>query len=106
MNILKYLGEGKENAVTREQLVARTGMSDRKVRQLIEDARQAGAIIINAQDGRGYYIGSDPAELKRQLATNRRRALSILAQQKHLKRKIRELEGSDQVTLEEVSGDG
>lgn len=92
MNILKYIGVGRDNAVTRGQLVARTGMSDRKVRQQIEDARQAGAIIINDGTGKGYFVSNDVSELKRQLATNRSRALSILAQQKHLKRRIRELE--------------
>ena len=32
------------------------GMTDRQVRREIEDARHAGAIIANDQDGRGYYV--------------------------------------------------
>lgn len=56
---------GKENAVDRFVLSERMGLSDRKVRQLIEDARNAGLFIINNSDGRGYYQTTDLDEMVR-----------------------------------------
>ena len=98
-NILNYIGVGRENAVDRFRLMELTGLPDRKVRSLIEDARREGALIVNAQDGAGYYISEDLGELKRQLNTNHSRAMSILVQQKYLRRKIKELE-AEQIETE------
>ena len=103
MSILNYIPVGKDKAVTRSQLCAMTGMSDRGVRKLIENARIEGNIIINAQDGAGYYISNDAEDIRRQMATNRSRAMSILRQQKLLRRKLDELGNAAQITIEEVS---
>ena len=103
MKITDFIGIGRENAVDRFQLMERTGLPDRRVRKLIQEARERGEIIINAQDGRGYYISDDVGEMKRQLASNRSRAMSVLRQLKYLRRKIREAENKDQITIEEVS---
>lgn len=102
MNITDFIGVGRENAVDRFQLMERTGLPDRRVRKLIQEARDRGEIILNAQDGRGYYLSNDVGELKRQYRTNRRRALSVLRQQKYLRRKIKEAENKEQMTIEEV----
>ena len=87
--ITAYIPEGRERAVTRKHLCAVTGLSDRTVRREIEEARRRGAIIINTQDGMGYFQTDDVAEIKRQYAQNERRATAILAQQKHLRRKMK-----------------
>lgn len=87
--ITEYIPEGKENAVTREHLCAVTGLPDRKVREQIENARRKGSIIINAQDGAGYYISEELKDIARQYQQNERRALSILAQQKHLRKRLK-----------------
>lgn len=55
MNIVDYIPVGHQNAVTRKQLCILTGLSDRKVRDLIADARREMPII-NQQDSKGYYI--------------------------------------------------
>lgn len=102
MNITNYIPVGKENAVTRAQLCAITGLHDRAVRKLIEIARIEGAIIINEQDGAGYYISDDPKDIRRQMATNRNRAISILRQQKYLRRKLEEINSVSQITIEEA----
>lgn len=88
--IEEFIPVGRDNAVTRAQLCARTGLPDRKVREEIEQARRRGAIIINAQDGAGYFKTDDLSEMKRQFNQNERRAKSILAQQKHLRRRLKE----------------
>lgn len=55
MNIVDYIPVGHQNAVTRKKLCILTGLSDRKVRDLIADARRETPII-NQQDSKGYYI--------------------------------------------------
>ena len=105
MNIVDFIPSGKENAIKRGELVALLNLPDRTVRRLIQEARDRGEIIINAQDGAGYYMSSDLGEMKRQLALNDRRAKSVLRQQKHLRRKIREAEQRNQVTIEEVTAE-
>lgn len=87
--IADYIPQGRENAITRQRLCALTGLPDRKVREEIEQARRRGEIIINAQDGAGYFKTDDIDEIKRQFRSNDRRAKSILAQQKHLRKRIK-----------------
>lgn len=89
--ILSFLGTGQENAVTRDELKRLTGLSDRKNRELIEQARNEGHIIVNCQDGKGYYLTNRPEDIKAQMERNRHRALSILVQQKHLKKALKEV---------------
>lgn len=88
-HITDFIPTGKENAVTREYLCGVMGMTDRAVREEIEQARRRGVIIVNAQDGAGYYQTESLEEIKRQYNRNARRAKSILAQQKHLRRKLK-----------------
>lgn len=103
MNIVDYIPTGKDNAVTRAQLCALTGLGDRAVRKLIEIARVEGAVIVNHQDGNGYYISNDPKDIRRQIATNNSRAMSILRQQKLLRQRLKELENTAQMTIEEAA---
>lgn len=77
---------GKENAVSRQYLSALTGKSDRTLRKLIEQARDKGHVIINDQDGAGYYRPTDILEVERQYVQDTRRALSILQRRKHLRK--------------------
>lgn len=102
-DITRFIGVGRENAVTRGELMAQLNLPDRTIRRLIQEARDRGEIIINAQDGAGYYMSNDVGEMKRQLALNYSRTLSVLRQQIHLSRKIRDAEQGDQVTMEEVT---
>ena len=88
--IVAHIPYGKENAVTREYLCLMFGMSDREIRRAIQAARNEGNIIINAQDGRGYYRSNEPADVMKQYKQNKRRALSILVQQKHLRRLLKD----------------
>ena len=92
MNICDFIPRGRENAIRRADLVARLNLPDRKVREMIETARKDGALILNDQTGAGYYISEDLGELKRQMRSNHNRAMSILRQNTHLRRKIKELE--------------
>ena len=87
-SITSYIPTNKESAVSREMLCQWTGLSDRKVRKLIEKARREGIMILSF--GNGYYISEDLEDLKRYYAQERRRAISILARLKIIRRKLRE----------------
>lgn len=66
-------------------------ISDRKMRALLEIAKNEGFVIGNNQDGQGYYVPETLKELEIIYRQNENRALSILRQQKHIKRKMMEL---------------
>lgn len=89
MNITDIIPFGRENAITRKDLCRLVGTKDRAVRNAIEEARREGAIIINAQDGKGYYQTDDLEEIRQQYHRNNNRAMSILVQQKHLRRRLK-----------------
>lgn len=54
-NTIDYIPTGHENAVTREELSRLTGLSDRQVREDIRIASIHGDLILNMQDGKGYF---------------------------------------------------
>lgn len=95
MSIMDYIGVGRENAVTRKELAQRTDLPDRTIRNMIEAARRDGALIVNDGSGAGYYISNNLEDLKRQQKMNHSRAMSILVQQKYLRRRIKELEAEN-----------
>lgn len=89
MTVLECLHEGKENAVTREELVMLTGMPDRAVRSEIERLRREH-VILNDQDGKGYYIETDCNRINRYIRQEEARAKSIFASLKAARRQIKE----------------
>ena len=92
MNILDYIHEGKEDAITREELRFLTELSDRTIRELIEQARRNGAIILNLQDGRGYYrpAPDEMDDVAQQHRQNKGRIASISIQQKYLEQTLKQ----------------
>lgn len=87
-NVYMQLRFGKENARTRSQLMARTGLSDRQVRKAIEILRRE-VIILNDQDGRGYYLSSDTAEIRKAFRQEMSRAKSIMYRLKPMRSHLR-----------------
>ena len=88
--VLACIPFGVESAVSRSYLSAKLGMPDRAVRKCIQNARTAGHIIINDQSGRGYYQSDDIDHIEKQYRLNKSRAMSILVQQKYLRRRLKE----------------
>ena len=78
MNISEFIPVGKDNAISRSQLVKLTGLSDRIVRDMIALERRNTAIL-NLQNGAGYYIPSesDRADIERYVRQEEARAKSI-----------------------------
>lgn len=75
--VLDAIPFGKENAVTREYLTAKTGLPDRQVRKAIEEIRR-NHIVLNDQDGKGYYRSYDLNDIERFYRQERARALAVL----------------------------
>ena len=75
--ILEEIPFGKDKAVTRRHLCIASGMSDRMVRKAIEVLRRS-YVILNDQDGEGYYRSYDLSDIERSYRQERARALSIL----------------------------
>ncbi|MCQ2530299.1 MAG: helix-turn-helix domain-containing protein [Lachnospiraceae bacterium] len=97
---------GIENTVSRGNLKRRLGLSDRTVRKYIEKARENGVIIINLQNSEGYFKAdeTDLNNIARQFNQNENRAMSILVQQKFLRRilaKAGRMDGKKAIVLEE-----
>ena len=78
MNIADFIPVGKDNAISRSQLVKLTGLSDRIIRDMIALERRNTAIL-NLQNGAGYYIPSESekADLERFIKQEEARAKSI-----------------------------
>lgn len=90
--IMALIPVGKENAITRAELAWITGLSDRSLRAAIEQARNAGALILNDQDGHGYYTaGNEDLEaLARQYKQDTARAMALLKRRKTIRRILKD----------------
>ena len=88
--VLPYIGWGKRNAVTRQQLCINTNLPDRSVRKLIRELRKAYPIC-NDQDGAGYYIADTPDEIRRFIRQEENRAMEILGGLSGLYRAVKEV---------------
>jgi len=99
-HIEEYIPYGRNNAIRRADLVNLIGMSDRVVRQMIEDARQSGIVIINMQDGRGYYRPEKREDLEYYIRQEEGRAKSIHRNLKAAKKALRTIDG--QLTLDKM----
>lgn len=79
--IYDLLPVGAENAVSRRQLSAITGIPDRQLRRKIAAERIAGSLILSstAEVGGGYYRPSNTQELRRWVAMMQSHIAAILA---------------------------
>ena len=83
--IESIIPRGRENAISLKALAQITGISERRVRIKMEAARKRGVIILNFQDGRGYFQSEDIEDIQKQFEANERRTKSIQAQQRFLR---------------------
>lgn len=77
--IYDLLPTGAENAVSRRQLSAMTGIPDRQLRRQIAEERRAGALILSSSETNGgYYRAASRAELLRYVRSMQSRSREIL----------------------------
>lgn len=75
--IADFLHPGAENAISRRDLMALTGMSDRELRLMIQAERRQGCPILS-DNVHGYFLPGDSAERDRCVRSLRRRAEEIM----------------------------
>lgn len=80
--ILDNIGYGY--TITRAELSELTGLSDRRVREIIEDLRRE-FVILNDQNGAGYYRTHNPIKILKYYRQELARALSILRRLKPMR---------------------
>ena len=94
MEIINYIPEGYENAISRKDLCIITGMKDRDMRAAIEAARRK-TIIISSCDGSGYWLFPDNPTahemqmLRKYVQQQERRAKSIFYALKPARKKMK-----------------
>lgn len=90
--IVNCIPVGRENAINRWALREKAGVSDRKCRKLIQEAKEHGEIIINLQDGRGYFrpAEEDLSNISKQYHQNLSRMISLSKQQKVLRKILKD----------------
>ena len=86
--LMSILHDGEKHS--RQELSDRLGVSDRTMRSVVEIARREGYIVLNDQDGTGYYSINDLDALERHYRQERSRALSVLARLKRVRRILKE----------------
>ena len=103
--VLSCIRHGADLANTRGWIAMRTGLTDRVVRQRIEELRNEGHLICNLQNGSGYFLADTDEEIEQQYKQDCARAMSILRRIKPFRHYLRSLdeERGDQVTFEDMA---
>lgn len=85
--VVNLIPFGQENAIERFELKELAGMSDRDVRSCIQAAREDGILIVNVQNGNGYFrvTPDDLKDIEIQYRLNESRMKSLSKQQKPLR---------------------
>lgn len=76
--IADHLLPGRENAVSRQALVGRLGVSERDLRRRVERERLEGAPILTSTEVGGYYLPASPDDTARFVASMRSRGVKTL----------------------------
>ena len=84
-SVLRMIHYDKKHAITRQELVRKTGLSDREVRRCIERLRRT-YVILNDQDGQGYYRSTETKEIYKAYRQEIARAMAILRRLKPMRR--------------------
>lgn len=79
--VLSCLGHGRQAAVSSTEIERRTGLSERKIQQVIRNLRMKHGQPIGAavDEPFGYYIADKQEELADMARALRKRALKVLA---------------------------
>lgn len=89
--ILSVLRYGKENALSRCEIVKRIKINEREVRKAVEVIRRSGVCILS--DTAGYYFPGDRLEVERYIRRTERTARSHFYTLRAAKKALRGYEG-------------
>lgn len=99
IDITEYIPYGRKNAVSRAELQRRTGLPDRTVRALIEDARRKGQHILSSSADKGYWQSNLPEEIKEFIRESDSRIKKTAQAVEPLRRYIAQQEGNGVVPV-------
>ena len=85
-NLIPY---GKDNAISRENLVTLTGFADRKIREIINDLRSNNIFICSTSGQKGYWKPTKRKELEDLAEELHDRGLSCLQTESNIRRYIK-----------------
>ncbi len=101
MNIVDYIPEGRENAVSRAELARLTGMPDRNIRDAIKAANRAltakNRAILSTSGKSGYWISASREEMEAYLAESSRRSRSQYQNDAPIRELVRRMGGAGTV---------
>jgi len=100
MNIVDYIPKGKENAISRANLMLKTGFCDRDIRIKIPKARSQGVNIIFNPKG-GYYIAESIEEKRKFVKSMDSRVMAINKSTAPMKKQIAEADGIKYTTVKQ-----
>lgn len=95
--VADYLLPGRENAVSRQALADRLGISERDLRRRVERERLAGTPILASTEVGGYYLPASSDDTARFVASMRSRGVKVLLVAQAVERTM--LEDSGQMQL-------
>lgn len=105
MEIIDYIPEGKENAVSRAELARLTGWKDRDIREAIKKANRAacaeGFAILSSSGAKGYWKTSDPVEIEDYCRESRNRQRSLFLNDSPIYDLLRRITGTKTVKVRE-----
>lgn len=86
--VIAAIPYGAQNAISRDELSAVVGLTDRQTRRCIAQARKDGFYIVNGENGKGYALEVDLDALEAHYRVEKSRALSTLARLAKLRRHL------------------
>ena len=103
MTLLNAIPYGKENAVSRAELMQRTGLKDRDIRDGIKklntELARHGEAILSSSGKRGYWRSSNVAEMKQYLLESRHRREKQFKNDEPIQRLVYDLEGVKRIPV-------
>lgn len=100
-DILHLIPYGKDNAITKAELMQKTGKGDRSVRKVIERLRESGEVILSSSHSVGYWRSDEDEDIKAYLAENNHRIMKLHRTNRRIKQKHYERTGQKYTTVRE-----
>lgn len=99
VNIIDYIPFGKENAISRNELVRLTGLEDRAVRKLINKLRADGEIILSSSHRAGYWRSDNPVEIEQYLRECDSRCKKLAITNRKIRQRLYEMTGQRYIVV-------
>lgn len=99
MEILNLIPYGKENAISRADLVRMTGVPDRTIRNAIKSLIRQGNTILSSSSAKGYWRSDDISEIEQFIRESDHRRTTEAITVEPLRRLVAQAKGFDIVPV-------